>query len=851
MRSKFSDVRIGNVWSKCKLLEIITTNENGTGKQTYRVQFLDNLPSSIAIVSGRELSYSEPSESLNVGTRVIAQFNRNKPSEENHKKFLPGVIGEKLNPYNKKRYLVFCDYGHVRYISASGVRQVVEQSENVVDDLHKNLKSFMTDYMKLMSITQNQRPLFNVRHGQRVPVELNGIWQSAVVIEIDCSIVKVHFDKENTEEWIYRGSKRLGPIFTQATRARSNIQKRNDQSISYITVGDDDDEEIENVSAVPIIVPNGLPKSVAKKSTSKKSTPVKLTQPSPSTSQGTLAVSEVPVQKVHILNDDKIYIDEPPQVSVLRRFTPRRDLTSKKYVPHTCGRQCIVGSKSSLSLYSPLTKPLLMCWERQILKHKNKKHIIYKTPCGRRLRNMNEVHRYLKCTNNKLNVDNFDFDSTITAMLFHDIDKSACGLYLDDLADGKEGMMIPVVNAFDDQKPPDMIYSSVRIPTKNVRIDKDPGFLMCCDCTDDCSDKSKCACFQNTIAGAKFRNIMELPAEDISYQFKRLHNMVQTGIYECNQKCKCNNRCFNRVVQLPIQIKMQLYRTKNRGWGLECCHDIPKGTFICTYVGYLYPEREANALCTNESHGDEYFAELDYIENVQGLKEGYEAGVQFESDDDDDDDEKNSDSDSDYNEQVDQKDDDFTENAEAALNRAITTRSSTQTRPKRSGSGKEGSLSENDESLEEEKGDDEEPEVDKKDHATPGTSKIGPISESSTEDEAPEDSNKFLIDLVSDDEIITTIPDDTKMAPPPVIMGTKSIRKMFGPKERVYILDAKQCGNVGRYFNVSIWKNHIFKLNYIFFYFYSIHVIQICLSKVYLLTVMTLDFRGCLSLHQG
>ena len=477
---------------------------------------------------------------------------------------------------------------------------------------------------------------------------------------------------------------------------------------------------------------------------------------------------------------------------MLRKFTPRNDLTPKIYVPHTCSRQCCLGTKSNLSAYSILTRPLLVSWERQIVKkNKTSKHVIYKSPCGRRLRNMTEIHKYLKMTQNKFNVDNFDFDPIITVMTFYDINKDLCGLFLDDLAEGKEGMPIPVLNAFDDQRPPDLQYSSVRIPTKNVRIDKDPGFLMCCDCTDDCSDKSKCACFQNTIAGAKFRNIMDLPEEDISYKFKRLHNMVQTGIYECNQKCKCNSQCFNRVVQQPIQIKMQLYRTKNRGWGLECLHDIPKGTFICTYVGYLYPEKEANALCLNASHGDEYFAELDYIENVQGLKEGFEPGVAFD-DTDDDDDEKNSDSDSDYCEQE-QNDDDFVADAAAASKRAITTRSSTQIRPKRSGSGKKGEQTEGNDTLEDEESSDAKPETSK--------------SSSSSEDENSSETKKDLVNLVSDEEITTkTVPIESVVAAPKAEnVVSKSIRKLFGPKERVYILDAKQCGNVGRYFNVSIF----------------------------------------------
>ena len=87
-------------------------------------------------------------------------------------------------------------------------------------------------------------------------------------------------------------------------------------------------------------------------------------------------------------------IDEPPQVSVLRKFTPINDFTPKLYVPHTCSRQCCLGPKLNLSAYSTLTRPLLVSWECQIdKKNKTSKH---KSPCGRRLRNMTEIHKYLK-----------------------------------------------------------------------------------------------------------------------------------------------------------------------------------------------------------------------------------------------------------------------------------------------------------------------------------------------------------------------------------------------------------------------------------------------------------------------
>ena len=47
------------------------------------------------------------------------------------------------------------------------------------------------------------------------------------------------------------------------------------------------------------------------------------------------------------------------------------------------------------------------------------------------------------------------------------------------------------------------------------------------------------------------------------------------------------------------------------------------GGFICIYVGNLYTNEEANK--QGQSYGDEYFAELDLIEVVEGRKEGYES----------------------------------------------------------------------------------------------------------------------------------------------------------------------------------------------------------------------------------
>ena len=98
---------------------------------------------------------------------------------------------------------------------------------------------------------------------------------------------------------------------------------------------------------------------------------------------------------------------------------------------------------------------------------------------------------------------------------------------------------------------------------------------------------------------------------------------VPTGIYECNKFCQCNKTCLNRVAQNPIRIPLQVFKTDRRGWGIRTLCDIPRGGFICIYVGNLYTNEEANK--QGQDFGDEYFAELDLIEVVEGRKEGYES----------------------------------------------------------------------------------------------------------------------------------------------------------------------------------------------------------------------------------
>jgi histone-lysine N-methyltransferase SETDB1 len=64
---------------------------------------------------------------------------------------------------------------------------------------------------------------------------------------------------------------------------------------------------------------------------------------------------------------------------------------------------------------NPLSIPMLCGWSREVAKqrHGERLSIIYRAPCGRRMRNMDEVHRYLRLTGSQIGVDLFCFDNFV------------------------------------------------------------------------------------------------------------------------------------------------------------------------------------------------------------------------------------------------------------------------------------------------------------------------------------------------------------------------------------------------------------------------------------------------------
>ncbi|GMY06344.1 probable inactive histone-lysine N-methyltransferase SUVR2 isoform X5 [Fagus crenata] len=64
-------------------------------------------------------------------------------------------------------------------------------------------------------------------------------------------------------------------------------------------------------------------------------------------------------------------------------------------------------------------------------------------------------------------------------------------------------------------------------------------------------------------------------------------------IKECWSKCGCSRNCGNRVVQRGITCKLQVFCTsEGKEWGLRTLEDMPKGAFVCEYVGEILTNTE-------------------------------------------------------------------------------------------------------------------------------------------------------------------------------------------------------------------------------------------------------------------
>lgn len=392
----------------------------------FKVRFLRTKGVLNKTVPGNHLAYgTAPGVRLTVGTRVIALFTI-EPQDNLRSTFFPGIIAEPLQAYNRWRYLIFFDDGYAQYVTPDNVRLICTPSQNVWDDVYPDASEFIKSYLEQY---KTQRPMVQVKRGQRMITEWNSEWTHARVHDIDGSLVHMYFENAKRSEWIYRGSTRLGPLFKDRQIQKHSVisGKRNEPFVEYMSIDEDGKSKNTGYSA---------PKPVQTQKAPVVKPPINIpttSQPAPpppptveekrSVARKSVSAPARQPPAVQHMNYNTIYVEEDnrPKGKVVY-YTAKKHMPPRKFVRHNCGVSCLYEVKHNLSTYSPLAKPLLSGWERKILRNKTKKTVEYRTPCGRNLRNMSELHKYLRDTKCLLNVDNFDFDSLIHCLAEYVID---------------------------------------------------------------------------------------------------------------------------------------------------------------------------------------------------------------------------------------------------------------------------------------------------------------------------------------------------------------------------------------------------------------------------------------------
>uniref|UniRef100_A0A8C6WB45 Histone-lysine N-methyltransferase SETDB1 n=1 Tax=Nannospalax galili TaxID=1026970 RepID=A0A8C6WB45_NANGA len=626
-------------WHKGTLIAIQTV---GLGKK-YKVKF-DNKGKSL--LSGNHIAYDyhPPADKLFVGSRVVAKY-----KDGNQVWLYAGIVAETPNVKNKLRFLIFFDDGYASYVTQSELYPICRPLKKTWEDIEdSSCRDFIEEYITAYP----NRPMVLLKSGQLIKTEWEGTWWKSRVEEVDGSLVRILFLDDKRCEWIYRGSTRLEPMFSMKTSSASALEKKQGGQLrtrpnmgavrskgpvvqytqDLTSTGTQFKPMVSSQPIAPPALPdpplspqagdNDLESQLAQsRNTSFRPGSVGSAAPAPAAPPGVLA---------------------PPAFHGMLERAPaepsyRAPMEKLFYLPHVCSYTCLSRVRPMRSEQyrgkNPLLVPLLYDFRRMTARRRvNRKmgfHVIYKTPCGLCLRTMQEIERYLFETGcDFLFLEMFCLDPYV--LVDRKFQPFKPFYYILDITYGKEDVPLSCVNEIDTTPPPQVAYSKERIPGKGVFINTGPEFLVGCDCKDGCRDKSKCACHQLTIQATACTPGGQVNPNS-GYQYKRLEECLPTGVYECNKRCKCDpNMCTNRLVQHGLQVRLQLFKTQNKGWGIRCLDDIAKGSFVCIYAGKILTDDFADK--EGLEMGDEYFANLDHIESVENFKEGYESDVATSSD---------------------------------------------------------------------------------------------------------------------------------------------------------------------------------------------------------------------------
>ncbi|XP_052205270.1 probable inactive histone-lysine N-methyltransferase SUVR2 isoform X2 [Diospyros lotus] len=205
--------------------------------------------------------------------------------------------------------------------------------------------------------------------------------------------------------------------------------------------------------------------------------------------------------------------------------------------------------------------------------------------------------------------------------------KKRCFRKIKDITKGTERVRISLLDEIGSEQLPNFIYVPENIVYQNAYIHFSLARIAddncCSSCSEDCLSTSvPCECARDTRGEFAYtpqgllreeflsdcismnqepQNHYHVYCTDCPLERAKNGNrprpckghLVRKFIKECWRKCGCNMHCGNRVVQRGITCKLQVFQTdEGKGWGVRTLQDLPKGSFVCEYVGEILTNME-------------------------------------------------------------------------------------------------------------------------------------------------------------------------------------------------------------------------------------------------------------------
>ncbi|KAI0666231.1 hypothetical protein C8Q78DRAFT_1060316 [Trametes maxima] len=176
---------------------------------------------------------------------------------------------------------------------------------------------------------------------------------------------------------------------------------------------------------------------------------------------------------------------------------------------------------------------------------------------------------------------------------------------------------VTLVNEINSEETPYLVEGFRYIERGYVRAEDVPlnsqlnaDYLVSCDCDDRCYEAEQCGCQgpSEMTDDAGYRIF--------AYTKDRLFNFqLPSGmeVIECNESCSCDAGCPNRVAQLPRDIPIEIFRTRECGWGARATIPLRKGKVAGIYTGQLIRREEADRRIDERRS---YIFDLDFREGA-------------------------------------------------------------------------------------------------------------------------------------------------------------------------------------------------------------------------------------------